>query len=90
MQMISRTFDIDFVEWHRVTKQEKTDALPYDVRGGNADDLVLLSMPALDGILFEYFDKNMETPWTLFIKQYVNRLKPGKNSGSQGGTNATA
>ena len=87
MQVITRTFDVDFLEWNRVTKPENTVALPHDERGGNADDLVLLSMPAPDGI-FRYFDKNMENPWALFIKQYVNSCKMGENSSSQRGTNA--
>mgnify|MGYP004257787239 FL=1 len=32
---------------------------------------MLLSMTAPDGVLFEYFDENMENGWTLSIEQYV-------------------
>ena len=36
------------------------DALPHDERRGEEGGMVLLSMTAPDGILFEYFDENME------------------------------
>ncbi len=48
------------------------DALPHVERGGDMGGTILLSMTAPDGILFEYFDENMENGWTLSIAQYVD------------------
>jgi hypothetical protein len=31
-------------------------------------------MHAPDGILFEYYDENMENPWTLSIEEFVDKL----------------
>ena len=53
------------------------DALPHDERGGENGGTVLLSMNAPDGILFEYFDENMENGWTLSIEEYVDNWKKG-------------
>ena len=53
------------------------DALPHDERGGEHGGTVLLSMNAPDGILFEYFDENMENGWTLSIEEYVDNWKKG-------------
>ena len=39
--------------------------------------MVLLSMTAPDGILFEYFDENMENGWTLSIEQFVDNWNNG-------------
>lgn len=47
------------------------DALPHTECGGEEGGTVLLSMTAPDGILFEYFDENMENGWTLSIAEYV-------------------
>lgn len=47
------------------------DALPHDEHGGPDGGTVMLSMTALDGVLFEYFDATNETSWTLSIEQYV-------------------
>ena len=47
------------------------DAHPHDECGGDEGGTVLLSMTAPDGILFEYFDENMENRWTLSIEEYV-------------------
>ena len=38
---------------------------------------VLLSMIAKDGILFEYFDTNMQNGWTLSIAEYVDSWNNG-------------
>ena len=46
-------------------------------RGGAAGGTVLLSMTAPDGILFEYFDENMDNGWTLSIEQYVDSWNRG-------------
>lgn len=48
------------------------DALPHTECGGEDGGTVMLSMTAPDGILFEYFDENMENGWTLSITQYVD------------------
>ena len=53
------------------------DALPHDERGGEHGGTVLLSMNAPDGILFEYFDENMENGWKLSIEEYVDNWKKG-------------
>ena len=53
------------------------DALPHDERGGEEGGMVLLSMTAPDGILFEYFDENMENGWTLSIEQFVDNWNNG-------------
>ena len=50
----------------------QADALPHDEHGGPGGGTVLLSMSAAeDGILFEYFDENMQNPWTVTIQEYV-------------------
>ena len=66
------------------------DALPH-VEGGGADGgTVILSMTALNGILFEYFDETMENRWTLSIEQFVeawnNRAVFGAAPGLFGAT----
>lgn len=53
------------------------DALPHDEWGGAEGGTVLLSMTAPDGILFEYFDDNMQNSWTLSIEQYVESWNNG-------------
>ena len=53
------------------------DAHPHDEHGGEAGATVLLSMTAPDGILFEYFDANMENGWTLSIEEYVENWNDG-------------
>ena len=47
------------------------DAHPHDEWGGEEGGTILLSMTAPDGIVFEYFDENMENPWTVSIVEYV-------------------
>ncbi len=59
------------------------DALPHDERGGENGGTVLLSMNAPDGILFEYFDENMENGWTLSIEEYVDNWKKGEIYGQR-------
>jgi len=34
-------------------------------------------MHAPDGILFEYYDENMENPWTLSIEEFVDSWTNG-------------
>lgn len=47
------------------------DALPHTECGGDDGGMVMLSMTAPDGVLFEYFDENMENGWTFSIDQYI-------------------
>ena len=53
------------------------DALPHDEFGGEEGGTVLYSMHAPDGILFEYFDENMENGWTLSIEEFVESWNNG-------------
>lgn len=53
------------------------DAHPHDEHGGSEGATVLLSMTARDGVLFEYFDENMENGWTLSIEEYVESWNKG-------------
>lgn len=61
------------------------DAHPHDEHGGDAGATVLLSMTAHDGILFEYFDENMENGWTLSIEEYVESWNQGTVYGKSHG-----
>lgn len=54
-----------------------TDALPHLERGGAQGCTLLLSLHAPDGVLFEYFDKNMENRRTLRLEQYVESWNKG-------------
>ncbi len=53
------------------------DAHPHDEHGGDEGATVLLSMTALDGILFEYFDSSFTAIRTLSIEQYVDSWNKG-------------
>ena len=61
------------------------DANPHDEHGGDMGATVLLSMTAPDGILFEYFDANMENGWTLSIQEYVESWNNGTVYGAAPG-----
>ncbi len=61
------------------------DALPHIEGGGEDGGMVLLSMTAPDGILFEYFDANMENGWTLSIADYVDAWNKGTTYGTAPG-----
>ncbi|MEM7407670.1 MAG: hypothetical protein AAF458_20430 [Pseudomonadota bacterium] len=61
----------------------QADALPHDEYGGDEGGTIVLSMTAPDGILFEYFDENMENGWTLSIQQYVDSWNRGAVHGGQ-------
>lgn len=54
------------------------DALPHDEHGGENGGTVLLSMTAKDGILFEYFDENMERLGSVSIEEYVKSWDEGR------------
>jgi hypothetical protein len=58
------------------------DALPHIEGGGDDGGTILLSMTAPDGILFEYFDDNMQNGWTLSIAQYVDAWNTGATYGA--------
>ncbi|MEM7252759.1 MAG: hypothetical protein AAF493_15195 [Pseudomonadota bacterium] len=60
----------------------QADANPHDEYGGDNGGTVLLSMTAVDGVLFEYFDANMTNPWTLSIEEYVASWNRGAVHGS--------
>lgn len=68
------------------------DAHPHDEYGGEHGGTVLLSMSAVDGALFEYFDENMQNAWTLSIEEYVASWNKGTAHGiaSTARHNATA
>ena len=67
------------------------DAHPHVERGGEAGGTVLLSMTAPDGILFEYFDEDMENGWTLSIEEYVDSWNRGTvHGGVPGGDKVAA
>ena len=66
------------------------DALPHTESGGDEGGTVLLSMYAPDGVLFEYFDENMENPWTLTIEDYVKAWETGGVYGAKPGSFASS
>ena len=53
------------------------DALPHDEHGGPEGGTIMLSMTAVDGLLFEYFDENMANGWALSIEEYVDNWNKG-------------
>ncbi len=66
------------------------DALPHTESGGDDGGAVLLSMYAPDGVLFEYFDENMENPWALTIEDYVKAWETGGVYGAKPGSFAAS
>jgi hypothetical protein len=66
------------------------DALPHSECGGEDGGLVLLSMVAPDGILFEYFDESQEHRWTLSIVEFVDAWFRKDIFGAAPGTLAVA
>ena len=59
------------------------DALPHLEHGGENGGTVMLSMTAPDGVLFEYFDEDMENSWTFTIEQYVDSWNNGTAYGAE-------
>lgn len=57
------------------------DALPHIEHGGDQGGTVLLSMSAPEGLLFEYFDADMQSTGTVSISQYVESWESGKAYG---------
>jgi len=58
------------------------DALPHDENGGPGGGTILLSMVAPDGILFEYFDSQAGTSWTVSVAEYVESWTTGQAYGT--------
>ena len=54
-----------------------TNALVHDEWGGKDGGTVIYSLHAPEGILFRYFDENMENPWTLSISEFVESWENG-------------
>lgn len=54
-----------------------SDALPHIEHGGENGGTVLLSMIALDGVLFEYFDDQMRSTETITLADYVDSWNKG-------------
>ena len=61
----------------------KADALPHFEHGGDLGGIVLLSMHTKDGVLFEYFDENMQNGWTVSIEEYVQSWNSGSTYGDK-------
>lgn len=61
----------------------KADSLPHFEHGGEKGGIVLLSMQAKDGLLFEYFDKNMQNGWNVSIQDYVKSWNNGSTYGEK-------
>lgn len=53
------------------------DALTHDEFGGPGGATLIYSMQAPDGILFEFFDENMEVDHTLSIMEFVDSWESG-------------
>lgn len=53
------------------------DALPHIEHGGAQGGTVLLSMTAHDGLLFEYFDDDLNSTGTVSIAEYVDSWTKG-------------
>jgi len=66
------------------------DAHAHDEWGGDAGGTVLLSMTASDGVLFEYFDANMNNPWKLSLEAYVESWHNGGVYGPEPGMQANS
>ena len=66
------------------------DANPHDEYGGEHGGTVVLSMTAVDGVLFEYFDANKENPWTLSIDDYVKSWNAGTVHGTTAALSSSA
>lgn len=62
------------------------DAYPHDEHGGDQGGVVLLSMTAQHGVLFQYFDENMANGRTLSIDEFVESWSNGTIYGEAPGT----
>ena len=61
----------------------KADASPHLEHGGKSGGVVLLSMLALDGILFEYFGEAPDDKWTVSVEEFVRDWDSGRSYGSR-------
>lgn len=61
----------------------KADASPHLEHGGESGGVVLLSMVALDGILFEYFGEAPDDTWTVSVSEFVRDWNSGVSYGSK-------
>lgn len=61
----------------------KADARPHLEHGGRSGGIVLLSMVALDGILFEYFGETPNDKWTVSVSEFVRDWDSGVSYGSK-------
>jgi len=61
----------------------KADASPHLEHGGKSGGVVLLSMLALDGILFEYFGEAPDDKWTVSVEEFVRDWDSGRSYGSK-------
>ena len=61
----------------------QADASPHLEHGGEMGGIVLLSMHSKAGLLFEYFDENMQNGWTVSIKEYVESWNSGSTYGDK-------
>jgi len=59
------------------------DALPHIERGGENGGTVLLSMTAINGLLFEYFDDDLKSTGTVSITEYVDSWTRGVPYGAR-------
>jgi hypothetical protein len=53
------------------------DALMHDEWGGSEGGLLIYSMHAPTGVIFEYYDENLENPWSYSIEDFVNDWNSG-------------
>jgi hypothetical protein len=80
--------DGDGVE-HTITRKKgdyalaKADASPHLEHGGKSGGVVLLSMLALDGLLFEYFGEAPDDKWTVSVEEFVRDWDSGRSYGSR-------
>lgn len=58
------------------------DALPHIEHGGDNGGTVLLSMTATNGLLFEYFDDDLNSTGTVSIAEYVDSWTRGAPYGA--------
>jgi len=83
-----REQDGDGVE-HTISRKKgdyaltKADASPHLEHGGKSGGVVLLSMLALDGILFEYFGEAPDDKWTVSVEEFVRDWNSGISYGSR-------
>ena len=53
------------------------DALPHDEWGGDEGGVVIYSLHAPNGVIFEYFNEDMTETWTTSIEEFVQSWENG-------------